>query len=280
LHSDYAWSEEAIQDSNSLDVEDFDTPRLQPGSNPPPPPDTSSHRQLPEPALASKRSFSERDPKRMSTSSAFSLASARGVISSAASATSSDPGVVARSVSGLMASGKGIGPSQTEAGVSNVTVTTSSNTQHGSHGSSGGHHLAPRESNQPEMFKKTPPSRSEQTLRPQPTRSRSRAKRRFSGSTAASSHSPSSDRGPHPKDKEEGQSPGPIARHRSITASNSPLVKPAPWGVIGVCALDVKARSKPSRNILNRLIANREFDVVVFGDKVILDEGERSHSLP
>lgn len=47
-----------------------------------------------------------------------------------------------------------------------------------------------------------------------------------------------------------------------------------PIGRVGVCALDVKARSKASRNILTRLQGNGELDVVIFGDKVILDEGE------
>lgn len=41
-------------------------------------------------------------------------------------------------------------------------------------------------------------------------------------------------------------------------------------GIIGVCALESKARSKPARNIFGKLV--EEFEVKIFGDKIILDE--------
>ena len=48
--------------------------------------------------------------------------------------------------------------------------------------------------------------------------------------------------------------------------------------VLGVCAMDIKARSKAMREILTRLVERSRgaIEVKVFGDKVILDEGALS----
>ncbi|KAF2687198.1 hypothetical protein K458DRAFT_401771 [Lentithecium fluviatile CBS 122367] len=87
------------------------------------------------------------------------------------------------------------------------------------------------------------PTSIPQTNVPRRSRSRTTAHRRISGSTAASS------------------SPG----GRDMREPRKPTK-----GIIGVCALESKARSKPARNIFGKLVD--DFEVKIFGDKIILDE--------
>lgn len=183
---------------------DNDTPRMRPNPDVP-----ANHSALPEPALTTKSSFSDSHSirsKRLSGTSLYSLASARGVIISPSQSQSnpaSDQGPPPRSVPSLMSSGKAPASAQPEAALSSVTVTTSSGSQSG-HGSPNTHSLAARDSQPPHLDLVRRNQRSETMRTTQPDRSRSRAKRRFSGSTAYSSQSPSSERGPHHREKEEG----------------------------------------------------------------------------
>lgn len=62
-----------------------------------------------------------------------------------------------------------------------------------------------------------------------------------------------------------------IASHSDLVNVNDPIRPPV---ILGICAMDIKARSKAMREILTRLVerARGAIQVEVFGDKVILDE--------
>ena len=70
------------------------------------------------------------------------------------------------------------------------------------------------------------------------------------------------------------RTPSPASTH-SYSDFVTPLENATPPVVLGVCAMDVKARSKAMREILTRLVERSQgsIEIKVFGDKVILDEG-------
>lgn len=163
--------------------------------------ENAAHVWLPEPSLTARSSLSDLQSRRLSSTSVYSLASARGIINYSSSAHGSDSGALSRPVSGLMSSSKGASAgTPPEPGLSTATAATSS--PNGSN-PNGQHNLATRDATSQPLDLMRRNQRTDSNMRAQPDRSRSRAKRRFSGSTATSTHSQGSDRGAH-REKEEG----------------------------------------------------------------------------
>ncbi|KAI0774138.1 histidine phosphatase superfamily-domain-containing protein [Fomes fomentarius] len=82
-------------------------------------------------------------------------------------------------------------------------------------------------------------------------------------------HSP--ERSPRSASAPRSSTPSPNGSHSDLSALTDHTGPPI---ILGICAMDVKARSKAMREILTRLVerSSGAIEVKVFGDKVILDE--------
>lgn len=85
-------------------------------------------------------------------------------------------------------------------------------------------------------------------------------------------HSPERSPGPRSASNPRLSTPSPNGSHSDLSALTDQTRPPI---ILGICAMDIKARSKAMREILTRLVerSNGAIEVKVFGDKVILDEG-------
>ncbi|KAF2280324.1 uncharacterized protein EI97DRAFT_430067 [Westerdykella ornata] len=202
---------------------------------------TSQTLTLPDTAYSSRaRTDPDLESNRMSFSSLYSLGS---VIMSSTRGLSGPS-----SVTGSEPEAKVEGPAYAPTtATSSLSVTTSTASQNGSLALSVNqppHAMHSSNSTSPQGGQTHSLNQKDTAQRPENGRSRSRTThRRISGSTAASSS-------PGGRDSRE---------HKKPTK-----------GIIGVCALESKARSKPARNIFGKLYD--DFEVKIFGDKIILDE--------
>ncbi|KAF2019609.1 hypothetical protein BU24DRAFT_448066 [Aaosphaeria arxii CBS 175.79] len=214
------------------------------------------------------RSDADVESNRMSFSSLYSLGSAimnnaRG-LSGPSSVAESEP----EGISTSKDLGKTDGPSQgTTTAASSLSVTTSS------HNGS----LAPNVSPTQLLF---PPGSKESTIHsPQIATSPTTNSNNNNSTTTTSSQAQAGQPAARADNTHARRSRSRTTAQRRIsgsTAASSPASrdfreprKPTK-GIIGVCALESKARSKPARNIFGKLVD--EFEVKIFGDKIILDE--------